>query len=176
MPETLPIMSSERSEPLDDNARKFVIQAIDHTFLEENKIFSFTLVVDWLEVGQDDEKKVAYKKFDNGDIQILLISKLTENGKRTSVKEKITEETYKELLGSSVLHLEKKRHEFEYVQNSISFSIKLDEFAESSLYILEVDAPSEEERNSFNPTGFPAELAEVTGDMRYYGYRMAAML
>jgi hypothetical protein len=105
-----------------------------------------------------------------------LISKLTKDGKRASVKEKISEETYKELLGSSVLHLEKRRHEFEYVQNNISFSIKFDEFADGKLNILEVDAPNEEERNLFNPNDFPAKLTEVTGDIRYYGYRIADIL
>lgn len=167
-----PANTSAKSEPLDDNARKFVVGAIDRAILEENESSSFTLTVDWLETGEDNEKKVAYKKFDNDDIQILLISKLTEGGKRTSVKEKITEETYKELLSSSVLHLEKKRHEFEYAQNNTSFSIKFDEFAESRLCILEVDAQSEIERDSFNPNNFPAKLTEVTGDIRYYGYRI----
>jgi len=164
------------SAPLDDNARKFVAQAIDHTFFEENKPSSFTLTIDWLETDEDSEKKIAYKKFDNGDIQILLISKLTEDSKRTSIKEKITNETYKVLLDSSALHLEKKRHEFEYVQNNISFSMKFDEFADGRLHILEVDASTEEERNAFNPNDFPAKLAEVTGDIRYYGYRIVDML
>ncbi|MCY1533001.1 hypothetical protein D9M68_683060 [compost metagenome] len=176
MSKTLPIATPERSTPLDDNARKFVVEAIDPAFLEANKASSFTLTVDWLETGEDNEKKVAYKRFDTGDIQILLISKLTENGKRTSMKEKITEEAYKEHLDSSVLHLEKKRHEFEYTQNNVSYSVKFDEFAEGRLYILEVDAPSEEERDSFDPSEFPAKLTDVTGDTRYYGYRIAAVI
>lgn len=176
MSKTLPVNTPKTSELLDDNARKFVVEVIDHALLEKNEVSSFTLTVDWLETGEDNEKKVAYKKFDNGDIQILLISKLTENGKRTSAKEKISEETYKELLNSSILHLEKKRHEFEYVQNNTSFSIKFDEFADGGLYILEVDAPGEEERSLFNPNDFPAKLTEVTGDTRYYGYRVADML
>lgn len=174
--EELPMSTPKRSELLDDNARKFVSEAINHDFLEKNGASSFTLIVDWLETREDNEKKVAYKQFDNGDIQILLISKVTKDGKRTSEKKKITEEKYKELLSSSVLHLEKKRHEFEYTQNNISFSIKYDEFAEGRLYILEVDAPSEEERNSFHPGDFPAQLAEVTGDIKYYGYRVAGII
>jgi hypothetical protein len=176
MPKALPVNTPKTSEPLDDNARKFVVEVIDHALLEENEVSSFTLTVDWLETGKDNEKKVAYKRFDNGDVHILLISKLTKDGKRASVKEKISEETYKELLGSSVLHLEKRRHEFEYVQNNISFSIKFDEFADGKLNILEVDAPNEEERNLFNPNDFPAKLTEVTGDIRYYGYRIADIL
>jgi hypothetical protein len=171
-----PIQRPERNELIDDNARKFVVEAIDHDFLEENVVSSFALTVDWLETSEDNEKKVAYKKFDTGNIQILLIAKVTKDGRRTSEKEKITEEKYKELLSSSILHLEKKRHEFDYTQNTISFSIKFDEFAKGKLYILEVDAPSEEERNAFNPIDFPARLTEVTGDIRYYGYRVADII
>lgn len=172
----LPIIAPERSELLDDNARKFVTEVVNHEFLEKNGASSFNLIVDWLETDEDNEKKVAYKQFDNGDIQILLISKQTKGGKRTSKKDKITEETYKELLSSSVLHLEKKRYEFEYTQNNISFSIKYDEFAGGELYVVEVDAASEKERDSFNPNDFPAKLAEVTGDIRYYGYRVAGII
>lgn len=176
MLEKLPTNTPEKIELLDDNARKFIVEAIDHEFLETNGASSFNLIVDWLETGEDNEKKVAHKQFDNGDIQILLISKQTAEGKRTTEKEKITEEEYKELLSPSILHLEKKRHEFEYTQNNISFSIKFDEFAGGKLYLLEVDAPSEEERNSFNPNDFPAKQTEVTGDIRYYGYRVADII
>jgi hypothetical protein len=167
----IPKHNPENREVLDDNARKFVTGPIDPRFLEENSAKSFDLVVDWLETGDDNEKKVAYKKFDNGEVQILLISKITKDGKRTSEKEKITDEKYQELLGSSILHLEKRRHEFEYVQNGITFSMKYDEFEE--LCLLEVDAPNEEKREAFQPGDFPNRLDEVTGDMRYYGYRMA---
>jgi hypothetical protein len=93
-------------EILDDNARKFIVDPINHAFLEENGASLFTLTVDWLETGEDNEKKLAYKKFDNGDIQILLISKITKDGNRTAVKEKIAEEEYEELASSSILHLE----------------------------------------------------------------------
>lgn len=163
-------------EILDDNARKFTVDTIDPKFLKEMEASSFTLTTDWLETGEDNEKKLAYKEFDNGDIQILLISKITKNGSRTSEKEKITEEKYKELLDSSILHLEKKRYEFTYVQKDISFSVKYDEFAESKLCILEVDATNEQERDSFSPGNFPSELIEVTGDMKYYGYRVATVV
>lgn len=164
-----------KKEILDDNARKFIVEAIKPKFLKDNGASSFTLTVDWLETGEDNEKKVAYKKFGNGDVQILLITKITKSGRRTSEKEKITEETYKEFLGSSILHLKKKRYEFEYTQNNIPFSVKYDEFANSKLCMLEVDASSEEGRNSFNLSEFPSELTEVTGNISYYGYRVAAV-
>jgi len=176
MTEETPKNKLEKKEVLDDNARKFIIDAVDPALLEKSNVSSFTLIVDWLETSEDNEKKVAYKKFDNGNIQILLISKVTKDGHRTSEKEKITEEEYKDLLASSVLHLEKKRYEFEYTQNNTSFSVKYDEFDEGKLCMLEVDASSEEERNAFIPSDFPNTLTEVTGELRYYGYRVASVI
>lgn len=176
MSEKMPVTNPEKKETLDDNARKFTVDTIDATFLEDNKATSFVLTVDWLETGEDDEKKVAHKKFDNGDVQILLISKVTKDGSRTSEKGAITEEAYEELLASSVLHLKKKRYEFTYTQGGTPFGVKYDEFGEGSLRVLEVDAPSEEERSSFNPSEFPFALDEVTGDMQYYGYRIASIV
>jgi hypothetical protein len=169
----IPTHNPEKKEVLDDNARKFIVETIDPTLLVETRASSYTLTTDWLETGEDNEKKLAHKKFDNGDIQILLIAKVTKDGNRTSEKTKITEDEYKRLLESSVLHLEKKRHEFTYAQNGVSFSMKYDEFADSELRILEVDAASDEMRDSFIPEDFPAELIEVTGDTQYYGYRVA---
>lgn len=168
--------SPEKKEVLDDNARKFITKTIDPKFIEEHHASSFTLTTDWLETGEDNEKKLAYKEFNSGEIQILLIAKITKDGSRTSEKEKITTAEYTELLSSSILRLEKKRYEFTYAQSDILFSVKYDEFAGDTLRILEVDAPSEEERNSFNPHDFPAQLTEVTGDIRYYGYRVASVV
>lgn len=173
----IPKNTPEKREILDDNARKFTVEPINPQFLDEHNATSFTLAVDWLETGEDNEKKVAHKKFDNGDVQILLIAKVTKDGNRTSEKIKITEDEYKELRRSSILHLEKKRYEFEYTQGGIAYSVKYDEFLDGTLRILEVDASSEQERNSFSPSDFPeGEPEEVTGDARYYGYRVAAML
>lgn len=109
----IPARNPEKKEKLDDNARKFITEALSPEFLEASGASSFTLTVDWLETGEDNEVKVAHKKFDNGDIQILLIAKITKDGNRTSEKEKISEEKYQQLKASSVLHLEKKRFEFE---------------------------------------------------------------
>ena len=172
----IPSNNPEKKEKLDDNARKFLTGTLDPEFLEVNGASSFTLTVDWLEIGEDNETKIAHKKFDNSDIQILLITKTTLDGHRTSEKEKITEEKYRELLALSILHLEKKRYEFEYNQNDILFSVKYDEFTNSKLNMLEVDATNEVERSSFNSDSFPIELVEVTGDMQYYGYRVADLI
>jgi len=163
-------------EKLEDNARKFISKPLNSEFLEKNGATSFILTVDWLETGEDSETKVAYKKFDNGDVQILLITKATKNGSRTSEKENIAQERYQQLVASSTLHLEKKRYEFEYHQNNTRFSVKYDEFANGTLNIVEVDASSEEKRNTFTPGDFPVKLKEVTGDARYYGYRIAEMM
>lgn len=170
-----PSTTPEKKQTLEDNARKFTLEPIDPQFLNEHNATSFTLIVDWLETAEDNEKKLAYKKFDDATVQILLIAKVTNGDNRTSEKEKIPEEKYKELLGSSILHLEKKRYEFTYTQNDIPFSIKYDEFADGKLCLLEVDAANEEERSAFSPADFPSELDEVTGDMRYYGYRVGAL-
>lgn len=163
-------------ETTDDNARKFITPALDAQFLTEHSPSSFTLTVDWLETGEDNETKVAYKKFDSGDTQILLISKVTKDGSRTAEKEKITEEKYKELIASSILHLAKKRYEFTYTQNDIPFSVKYDVFENGELCMLEIDAQNDQERGSFNPADFPTELTEVTGELKYYGYRMASTI
>jgi hypothetical protein len=166
----------EKREVLDDNARKFIVEPINALFLEENDASSFKLTVDWLETNEDNETKIAYKDFGNGNVQILLISKTTVDGNRTSEKKKITKEEYEQLKNASILHLEKTRYEFAYIQNDIPFSVKYDEFANSELRVLEVDALSEKERDSFNSDDFPVELGEVTGDMQYYGYRVAEVV
>jgi hypothetical protein len=176
MPVEIPKNNPEKKEKLEDNARKFTTEALDLEFLEDNNASSFTLTVDWLETGEDTEVKVAHKKFDDGKVQILLIAKTTQDGNRISEKEEISEERYQQLKTSSALHLEKKRYEFEYAQNGTRFSVKYDEFADGKLNMLEVDASSEKQRESFSPTDFPAELEEVTGDMRYYGYRVAEVI
>lgn len=172
----IPTSNPEKKEKLDDNARKFVTGTLDPAFLDKNGASSFTLSVDWLEMGEDTEVKVAHKRFDNNDVQILLIVKTTKDSNRVSEKEKIDEERYQQLKTSSILHLEKKRHEFDYEQNGIPFSVKYDDIADGKLNVLEVDALSEEQRQSFCPDDFPAELEEVTGDMQYYGYRVAEVV
>jgi len=166
----------KQKEVLDDNARKFTVGTIDPAFLEAQGASAYTLTTDWLETGSDNEKKLAYKEFGDGEVQILLIAKVTKDGSRTSEKQKITKEEYEALLGSSVLHLEKKRHEFDYVRDDVTFNVKYDEFANSPLRVLEIDAATEKERSSFDPDDFPATLSEVTGKADYYGYRVAGVV
>jgi len=169
----LPSTNPENREVLDDNARKFTLETLAPAFLAENQAKSFVLTTDWLKTDDDSEEKLARKEFKNGDVQRLRIMKTTKNGKRTSVKEKITEEEYQELIADSVLRVEKVRHEF---TSQDGFSMKYDEFLGSDLRILEVDATNENDRDSFSPIDFPTPLTEVTGNMDYQGYRVAGVL
>lgn len=161
---------------MDDNARKFITQPLAPDFLKEHSVTSFLLTTDWLETNEDTEKKLAYKEFETGEVAILLISKTTKDGKRISEKKKISEEEYRELLATAILHIEKRRSEFTFIQNGIELSVKYDEFVNSDLKILEVDAKSEIERNKFDPKDFPVRLKEVTGDFRYYGYKVGGVV
>lgn len=74
------------------------------------------------------------------------------------------------MLKRSLIHVEKRRAEFSYEQGGMIFEVKYDEFAASNLRILEVDAATDEQRQSFEPFG---GLHEVTGNIAYYGYRVA---
>ncbi|MDB5259737.1 MAG: hypothetical protein JWO73_945 [Candidatus Taylorbacteria bacterium] len=161
---------------MEDNARKFIVESIAFDFLKDHQATSFVLTVDWIETNEESEKKLAYKKFENDDIQILLISKITRDGNRVADKKKITEEEYRSSLAASILRLEKRRYEFKFAQNGIIFDMKYDEFTTGKLCLLEVDAPTAEQRALFTPTDFPFSVSEVTGDMRYYGYRVAEEL
>ena len=167
----------EKKEILDDNARKFTLGGLSPAYLDDHDASSFVMTTDWLVVDEDREEKLAYKKFKDGEIQILLIKKVMDReGRRTSVKEKIAEEGYQELKVRSVLQVEKTRFEFTYPQNGINFLMKYDEFADSELRVLEVDAKSDYERELFDKVQFPTALTEVTGNLDYYGYRVASVL
>ena len=159
--------------PLNDDARKFTCEVFDPQILNQT-IVSFALTSDWIETDEDTEKKLAHKKFDNGDVQILLIEKITHNSKRTSHKQEISNAQYKTYLTSSILRIKKFRHEFTYIQHGVAFTLKYDVFGGNNSAILEVDASTEEERNSFDPTIFPVKLVEVTGNLSYYGHRISS--
>lgn len=161
---------------LDDNARKFVTKGLPPEFIEEHIVTSYVLITDWLETDADTETKITQRTFDSGDFQIHKITKTTKNGKRSSVKEDIDEDMYNVLVTKSKVRVVKKRYELEYPQDDITFDLKYDEFADSSLRIIEVDADNDKERNVFMPEVFPTELNEVTGDTRYYGYRVAYLV
>lgn len=164
----------KQREILDDNARKFVTEPLDPEFLRANGASAHTMITDWLVMQEDLEIKVVRKKFDNGDVQILLISKTIKDDSRVKEKEEITEKRYQEFLSSSFRHVEKKRHGFTCTQNGISFIVNYDEFTGGKLFMLDIDAATEEEKDSFNPSDFPGKLVEVTGDKQYYGYRVFA--
>lgn len=166
----------KQSQPVEDNARKFRVEPLDPEFLEKAKS-SFLLTVDWFEVGEENEVKLAKKTYQDGTVKTYLVSKITKDGSRETVRKEITDENeYLKLLEGSVCHLEKMRYEFDYEQNGIVFDVKYDAFTNSDLRMLEVDADSEAERNFFELSDFPSDLTEVTGEMQYYGYRVASIV
>ena len=166
----------ENKEGIDHNARKFTVGTIDTNFLTQHSTSSYVLITDWLVTDAKSETKLVHKKLANGEIQYFLISKITQNSTRKTDKRQISEDEYKKRLVSSVVHVEKSRYEFNFLQNGIAFTMKYDEFPNSDGRVLEVDGASETERNKFSPNGFPYRLVEVTGDLRYYGYRVAKVL
>lgn len=174
----IPKSSPEKKETLDDNALKFTLDGIGPEFLLDNGAKSFLLTTDWLEMGERSEKKLAHKEFENGDVQILLIQKFTdENGNRTvPPKESLSPEEYSQLLERSVRRVKKIRYEFDYSQGNTKFSTKYDEFVGGRLRVLEVDAENEAARESFEPAKFPYQLTNVTGKIEYYGYRVAELV
>lgn len=160
-----------------DNARKFVVHNLDSTILNGDDTLRCNFPTDWLETDENTEKKIVRKVYDDGKVQMLLISKTTENGKRISEKKPLKQDEYDSLLGSSQLRVEKNRYSFNYIQGDIVFKINYDEFVDSELKIIEVDAETEELRAMFDPNEFPAELEEVaTGDRSYEGFRVAGHL
>jgi hypothetical protein len=170
----LPTNQNEGKKGVEDNARKFTLDNIDPAFLAEHGAVSFKLILDWLETGEDNDKKLAYKEMKDGEVQTLLISKVTENGNRSADRKKISVMEYMDLLKSSVVRVEKTKHEFKYEQEGITFTLKYDVFSDGRK-MLEVDAPSEKDRNKFKPEAFPYKITEVTGNMDYYGYRVAKL-
>lgn len=173
----IPTVTPEKKEVLDDNARKFTLDGLTPAFLDDNRADSFVMTTDWLVTDEDSEEKLAYKKFKSGEVKILLIKKvMDQDGKRKSVKQEITQEKYEELKTASILQVEKTRHEFSYSQNETDYSLKYDEFADSELRVLEVDAKDDNERESFDKTRFPVVLNEVTGNLDFYGYRVASLV
>lgn len=177
MKEHVPPTTPERLPTIDDNARKFIIASLPNEFLLSHHAVSFDLIVDWIETNEAYEQKLAHKTYADGTIEIRHITKATDAlGNRSSTKPVISPETYAELLREASLHLEKKRHEFSYDQDGTLFSCNYDEFTGSDLRILEVDARDEQTRLSFDSTKFPTELREVTGDIRYYGYRVTDLI
>lgn len=177
----IPSNSPEKDKMTDDNARKFVVGDIDTDFLLSREELAYFLTTDWLKMDDDYEVKVVCKKYEHGDVERLLIEKIRNEDGRTAVppKKKLSEDEYESLRKRSICHVDKIRHEFKYQQgeqgssDKIELAVKYDEFVNSTLRILEVDADSDAERDLFDKDAFPYALKEVTGKMEYYGYRVA---
>lgn len=167
----------EKREGIADDARKFIVTDIDPQLLDGEDVVKFDLTIDWLETGEDDEAKIVLKEFPDGTVERILVAKVTENGKRTTNKEEMTLDEYEEekARASSVgIGIEKTRYEFRVERDGIVFDVKYDEFPNSDLRLIEVDADNEEGRKHFDPAIFlVSNLKEVTGDRGYEGYRVA---
>ncbi len=180
----IPTNTPEKQVALDDNDLKFTLSDLPFGVLyenaEERKVRSYLLTTDWLETGETNEKKIVRKKHEDGTIEMLLIEKQTDatgNRPEPPKKEILNEEQYNQLLLQSVLRVEKVRSEFKYQQNGTTFSMKYDDFVGSKLRVLEVNAGSEAERLSFDRNEFlPGQLTNVTGQIEYYGYRVAKLV
>ena len=173
----IPTATPEKKEALDDNALKFIIGDIDLSSVTDNDVTAYLMTTDWIDIGADDEEKLVIKHYTDGTIDWLRIKKvIDESGGRKSKKVPISEMEYIAALVDSKITVVKTRTDFTYTQNDIVFKLTYDEFDGSPLRIMEVDAKDEQQRISFKPTMFPAGLESVTGDIRYYGYRVADML
>lgn len=174
--ESLP-QNTQEVERAPDDARKFIVHEVDRTLLEADEVVRCYFPTDWLETDEDSEKKIVRKTFDDGSIQMLLIAKTTEDGKRHSEKRKLSQEEYDTLKEHTVLSVEKTRYSFVFLQDGTQFQVNYDEFADSDLKILEVDAKPEELRALFRTELFPGTLEEVAAsDRSYEGYRVASHL
>lgn len=178
----VPISSPEKQEKevVDDNARKFLVEPLSPAFLRGASLV--TLTTHFL----DDQKKIVHKahpkseKYPKGKIEIWSIRKvIDENGNRTAERQQMPEEdyNYEKLYRDSIFTYKKDRFQFNYpAKNGVRFSCKYDRFEDGKLCMLEVDAPSEEARNSFNPDGFGIPLTEVTGVPGYTGSEIIGTL
>lgn len=169
----IPARSPEK-EVVDDNARKFLVESLGPAFLKERGAFSVTLTTHFL----DDQSKIVHKDFDGGKTEIWSIRKVTEkDGNRTATRQQVLEEDYEELCRPAIFSYKKERFQFNYpATNGVLFSFKYDEFDGGKLCMIEVDASTDEVRNSFDPDEFPVPLTEVTGEPGYTGYEIIGTL
>lgn len=171
----------EKREGSSDNDRKFVVEAINSEFLAAHDANSYYMVTDWSETNEHDETKLVKKLYDDGKEEFFHIAKVGVEQDRESKKTPLSEVKYNEYLerqDSSKPHVEKRRYEFKFIQNGIQFIAKYDEFADSTLRVLEIDtkSKSDEDRKKFDPSIFDFALVEVTGIKQFYGHRIASLI
>ncbi len=177
----IPTNNPEEDKGVSDNDRKFAVETINPEFLAAHAAESYYMITDWLETNDNDETKIVHKIYDNGEEKLLHIAKVGVDENRESKKTPLTEREYSEYLKNldpSKPHVEKRRYEFEFIQNGIKFTAKYDEFADSTLRVLEIDAKSktDEDRQRFDPLAFDFALVEVTGIKQFYGHRIAGLI
>lgn len=176
----------EKEQPVDDNARKFVISGpLEQSFIEAHYQTSYNLDIVFLDTeatlaNPSLEAKLARKNYTDGSgkSEILDIQKVElEDGSRKTVKLEIDSEGYEDQLTNlgSDDRIIKDRYELVYTQGGRRYLLKYDIHVEG-VYGLEVEGIPKETTDSFDPTAFPAELTEVTGDPAYKGREMARTL
>lgn len=164
------------NDAIDDNARKFILESLPEEFLDAMGASAFDLTSDWIQLGVE-EIKLARKKFDDGRVETLKITKVTdENGNRTSIKLPIDDEKeYDKGLKSSLRRVVKRRYGFKYTQNGHEYDVKYDVFEGGLLHMIEVEG-TQEERDGFDYMDFMVPLFEVTKDPRYTGSEVVSVL
>lgn len=177
-------------KPIDDNARKLVLLPIATSKLVELGATTYDMEVQWTDVSDDSETKVVCKRYIDTEIEpsVMQISKEMVDGKRKTLKTPISFEAFLRTVeqGDRMLHLEKRRSEFSYVQGDVVYALKYDEFktgahadgSQRLFCMLEVEADTDEQMEQFDPQAFTlAQIyAEATGSPDYTGYRIIPTL
>lgn len=175
-----PSSSPEKRDIKKDDARKFIIGAVNPAFLERHQITVRDLVVDWTEVGGNSETKIVRKTDDRGNVSIWRTTKVKVDGSRSKKEIAVDPSEYSESVTGSLYHLEKRRYEWRYEQNGTEYLLKYDVFENGLFYLLEVDADTPELRAQFDTTLFmqqeQCELTEVSGSEAYEGYHIVETL
>lgn len=162
-----------------DNARKFITLPLDKRFLDEHGAIAYKMITHWDE-SSDTDKKLVAKQYSDGTEKFREIEKVPDGqGGRKAYSRDITAADYYEKLAkldANTVPSEKLRCEFLYQQGAVTFEVKYDQFVDSELCILEVDAANPELRAVFRAEDFPSELREVSGDKRYEGKNVRTMV
>ena len=176
----IPQNSREKEQSVPDDARKFIVRAgkLNQAFLDAHGAKIYTMVTDWIDIGDDTETKLVHKTYHNGSQEWRKITKRKDaDGSRRTDRDDIDPEAadFPDLTKVSLKHLVKQRSTFRFEQGGILYEINYDSIPEKGLIMLEVDAVSKssDDRTQFDPRELPLDLIEVSGDPRYEGWRVA---
>lgn len=166
---------NNREPVVNDNAKKFVVTGgdLDLEFLEKHKAVGYTMVVDWIEIGADNETKLVHKAFADGRQEYrLIIKEVDASGSRKTHRSDVDPDVYREQVKLSKKHLVKRRYSFVYTQDDgLKFLINYDIIPDKKIILLEVDTENADDRDKFDSQSFPLEL-EFVDDNRFDGWRL----